>query len=354
MIDSHSIRVGRRRSSVVSSRSLSRRAVIAAIAAIALSAACGCANRDERPPFVPPAETPYRVEPWRFGVRDGHRITTDHYVVYTTVRDASLLDALPRALETTYAFLQYTVPTPCAGSERMQVYLFANRDDWVRFTRATYPEKADLLTSIRNGGYTEGDVAVIEYVAHQVTGTLLAHEAMHQYLHHCARQRVPAWLNEGLAVLCEGQRWHSDGLADFDPSFNPSRRNALAESLLRQETFPLSELLRINAGHVVGGPVRDIAAYYAQVWALLLFLREGDEGRYAAGLDQLLEALGDGRLEAHAAAASAASETGPLDAGTALFTAFISPDIETVDREYHRFMRQRILGERVMAGVGVP
>ena len=46
---------------------------------------------------------------------------------------------------------------------------------------------------------------------------------------------------------------------------------------MRDEIFSLEELLRINAGHVVGGSTRKVSAYYGQVWALMLFLREGQE-----------------------------------------------------------------------------
>lgn len=311
-----------------------------------LAALGGCVGGERRDEFVPLRNVACRATPWRFGPREGQRITTEHYEIFTTIRDQRLLDSLPQALETTYAYFQHLVPVPGAPTERMPVYLFADREDWLRFTRQQYPHKAELLTRIRNGGYTEGNVAVIEYVAHQVTATILAHEAMHQYLYHCARQRVPAWLNEGLAVLCEGQRWDNRGLAAIDPWFNPNRRNALAEALLRQDTYPLSELLRINAGHVVGGPLRNISAYYAQLWALLLFLREGEDGKYAPDLDRLLAAVGRGELEAHVQAASIGAHDPPLEFGPALFHAFFGADIDAVDTEFHRFMRQRILAEK--------
>ena len=50
----------------------------------------------------------------------------------------------------------------------------------------------------------ERGITVAEYVSHAVTFPLLTHEGFHQFLYHCAYPRVPAWLNEGLAVMCEG------------------------------------------------------------------------------------------------------------------------------------------------------
>lgn len=305
----------------------------------------GCAGAERRGRFVAPETVQYVIEPWEYRGTEGRRVLTDHYEIHTTLRDARLIESLPQALEASYAYFQHLVPAP-APQERMPVYVFAGRSDWVLFTRTNFPQKASLLTRIRNGGYTEGSTAVIEYVAHQVTATIMTHEALHQYLHHCVRRRVPAWLNEGLAVLVEGQRWDAGGLRNFDPWFNPARRNPLADVLLRDEQLPLGELLRINAGHVVGGPSRGVSAYYGQVWALMLFLREGEGGKYAAGLDRLLHALANEDIRMHMRAAALTSAKGELDDGTALFAAFISDEIEAVDEEYVRFMRKRILGQR--------
>lgn len=322
-----------------------RRTAARWLPAFLLAHLAGCAAR-ERDEFVALRNVPAESSPWSYGGREGRKLVTEHYEIFTTLRDQRLIDSLPQAMETTYAWFQRLAPVPDPPRERMPVYLFADRDDWTYFTRRNFPQKAALLTKVRNGGYTEGSTAVIEYVAHQVTVTVMAHEGMHQYLHHCVRQRVPAWLNEGLAVLCEGQRWDADGLRGFDPWFNPARRNALAEALLRNDLYPLEELLRINAGHVVGGPTRGIATYYAQVWALLLFLREGEQGKYAEGFRQLMAALPDEKLEARARAAFVTSDRPEYDMGTGLFMAFISPEIEAVDAEYARFMGERVLGQR--------
>jgi hypothetical protein len=304
----------------------------------------GCAGSKKTTPVL--TDVPFEINDWQYADATGFRIQTEHYEIFTTLTDRVLLDALPQAMETAYLFYRELVPTAREPEQPMPVYLFARRAEWADFTKRFGPQRARTLLKVRNGGYMERGVTVAEYVSHAVTFPLLTHEGFHQFLFHCAHPHVPAWLNEGLAVLCEGQRWGNAGLTEFDPWHNPQRRNTLAEVLLRDELFSLDELLRINAGHVVGGSTRKISAYYGQVWALTLFLREGEEGKYAEGFARLLNALGSSDLENYARAYHVQSSRQSYNFGRDLFCNFISDDLETVEREYLTFMRQRILGAR--------
>lgn len=304
----------------------------------------GCAGPRKNTPVL--EDVRFEIKPWRYQGRPGRLLRTEHYEIYTTLSDDVLLAAIPQAVETAYSFYRQLVPTAREPGERMKVYLFAHRSEWASFTRRLAGPRAATLLKVRRGGYSERGVSVIEYVAHSVTFPLLAHEGFHQYLHCCVNRRVPAWLNEGLAVLCEGQRWSDSGLKEFDPWYNPARRNALAETLLRDELLPLDELLRVNAGHVIGESTRRVKAYYGQLWALTLFLREGQDGKYAEGFGRLLESLGSRELEPLARVAQVRSRHPATDFGRAVFCSFISDDLETVEREYVAFMRQKVLGQR--------
>jgi len=324
-------------------RLVTYRSVLLALAACWLYAG-GCAGSRNATPVL--RDVPFEIEAWQYRGNPGQRITTEHYEIYTTLRDEVLLTSLPQAMETGYLFYRQLVPTAREPAQRMPVYLFARRSEWADFTRRLAGPRARTLLKVRRGGYTERGVAVIEYVAHSITFPLVAHEGFHQYVHHCVNRRVPAWLNEGLAVLCEGQRWDSVGLKEFDPWHNPTRRNTLAEALLRKEIRPLDELLQISAGHVVGETTRKIGTYYAQLWALVLFLQEGQEGKYAESFTRLRNTLGSQDLEPFARAAHVKSTYATYSFGRELFCNFISDDLEAVQREYTAFLRQKILGGR--------
>ena len=318
-------------------RFLMKSCVAAGMLAVGLSLVPGCesAKKNTTPVLE---DVPFEVETWQYTGHPGRRITSAHYEIYTTLTDRILLDALPQVVESAYRYYRELVPTAREPRQPMKVYLFARRGEWANFTRRFGPLRAQTLLKVRQGGYMERGITVAEYVSNAVTFPLLTHEGFHQFLYHCANPRVPAWLNEGLAVVCEGQRWDKTGLVEFDPWHNPRRRNTLAEALMRGEVFSLDELLRINAGNVVGGSTRRISAYYGQVWALMLFLREGVEGKYAARFASLRAILGNREL---ASAAGGSSRV----LSHKLFTEYISDDLPTVQREYTEFMRQRILGK---------
>ncbi len=305
----------------------------------------GCQQPRDALPVL--TDVPYQASDWEFARHAGRRMLTEHYDIRTTVRDPLLIESIPQAVETAYGYYRQLVPTEREPSERMRVYLFARRDEWAAFTRRFAGARAATLLKVRRGGYSERGVSVIQYVAHSVTFPLLTHEGFHQYLYCCVKGRVPAWLNEGLATLCEGQRWSGSGLQSFDPWYNPTRRNALADALVRGDLIPLDELLEMNAGHVVGGPTRKIGTYYAQVWALMLFLREGADGAYAESFDRLLHALGREDLRPHARAAYVKTKN-PVNYsfGRGVFEAFIGTDLQAIEREYVAFVRARLLGSR--------
>lgn len=321
---------------------MSARFVAAAWVALLIG---GCAARPAPGPVV--ADVAYEREDWKYQQSVGAAIRSEHYELYTTLREPVLQQSLPQVLESAYNYYRELVPAAQPPAEPMKVYLFATRGEWEHFTRRLAGPRAATLLKVRGGGYSERGVSVIEYVAHEITFPVMLHEGFHQYLYHCVHPNIPAWLNEGLAVYCEGHRAGGHGVSGFDPWYNPTRRNALAELLVRdRELFSLEELLRINAGHVVGGTRRRIDAYYAQVWALMLFLREGEDGRYAPGFARLLAALGRDDIEPFARAAHATSSRPEYNFGQSLFSAFISDDYETVDREFRRFMRRTVLGEK--------
>lgn len=301
----------------------------------------GCASRSPRP-----APTAYEMHPWSFGQVEGRLITTEHYAIRTTVTDARLIETFPELMERAWRYYAELVPPARTTAEPLKVYLFATRGQWIAYTHHFTGPRAATYLKVRGGGYSERGVSVIQYVAHQITFPVLAHEGLHQYLYHCVNPEVPAWINEGLAVVCEGQHWTARGLERFDRWYNPLRRNQLAEALLRNRLYPLRELLSTNAGNIIQETSTRVGTYYAQVWALMLFLWEGQEGKYAVGFQNLLNSLGAEDLRRRVQAEGAFAAGPPPSGGEALFRSFISDDLESVEREYVAFLRERILNGR--------
>ncbi len=301
-----------------------------------LAGGCLTLTRDRSP-------VAHELTTWEFGPYEGRRMTTAHYEIYTTVTDPVLLETFPQLLERAYARYQELVPPARPPAERMQVYLFQTRAQWAYMTRRLTGPRAETFLKIRNGGYSEGGISVIQYVSHAVTFPLLTHEGFHQYLYHCVHPAVPAWLNEGLAVVCEGQRWTGSGLKKFDEAYNPVRRNLLAQAVARNRLYPLQELLDTHAGRVVHETSTRVGTYYAQVWALMLFMWRGE---YADDFARLRAALAEPDFEQRLRAEQALSDKPDISRGEALFRSFITDDLTTFERRYIAFLRRELLNER--------
>lgn len=294
-------------------------------------AACGCRS-------APVAAIDAEFVDWNFGRAAGTKIITEHYELHTTLKDQRLLATLPELMERTHEQYARLVPPHHDHEQRMPVYLFARRPEWEYFTRRFTGGRAGVFLQIRNGGYSEQGVTVVQYVSHPATFPLLAHEGLHQYLHHRVTPQAPAWLNEGLATVCEGQRWTGDRLAQFDPHFNPTRANALAEALLEKRLLPLRQLLGTHAGRIVGETGRTVATYYAQVWGLVLFLMEAEGGKYAAAFERLCAELASPKVEASPELAG--------NPGEAIFRSYITDDLDGFERELNRYWGRRLLNTR--------
>lgn len=150
---------------------------------------------------------------------------------------------------------------------------------------------------------------------------VLLHEAIHQIVHHYYSQRVhgdrpqPWWFQEGLAAYFEGFRKNSRGDIIPDPSKTTSRLPAVKELLAEGGEFiPLQKLmgwhvddiwknwLSQGSAHEKEAQVQKLQYAYAESWALVHFLRHGEEQRFRSlFMDYLrLEMEGKGSRDAFA------------------------------------------------------
>lgn len=331
---------------------MNRRRELMLIMAAALSFVIGCSNETLEP-------IEFERNAWSYRDRDGTHLVTEHYDIYTTVADDYLIESFPEFIEQAHTFYTEFVPfqdpvdpedaeaaEEAVAAEplpRLQTYLFAQRSEWTDFTRRrNAPSRAESLLRIRRGGYAQGDTAAIQFVTNSVTFPLLAHEGFHQYLSTRVNPRVPAWLNEGLAVCSEGFR-RVGSYYTFDPLFNPARRNALARPMAEGRMIPLRVLISIHPSDVLERQSAAIGTYYAQVWALINFLRDGEEGIYRERYDRMIVALRAPDLERHARAAYL-GEAGAYNYGEYLFRAFFGDDLSAIEAEYLSYIRDTLIG----------
>ncbi len=162
-------------------------------------------------------------------------------------------------------------------------------------------EPFDVLLFSGDHGYTEYVQDAIGAVPHRTAGmyshalrqlviwnqpnedemlATVRHEGFHQLFHSVVRD-VPRWLDEGLAEVYEhGKtvrgRWRLDGHVPA------AHRDALRDGLVPLERFVFTDATTF---------MRDAASNYAQAWAFVTFLREGNadqQQRFTTLLERLV------------------------------------------------------------------
>jgi len=305
------------------------------IVAVAGSGA-GCRSNPSLPEFTAVEEE------WSYGQRTGKLLRTDHFEIRTTAADPEFVDVLPLFLETAYQQYAELVPVATPAATKLQTYVFANRGEWDRYVRETFPARYPVYARISAGGFADRNQCVAYYMPQRIyTLSIIAHEGLHQYLGAMFNVPVPAWLNEGLACYCETFQFKK-GVPVFTPLDNSFRMNSLRQSLAGGSLIPLKEMLATDAGQViVRSQSATTRAYYAQAWALVCMLRHGLHGKYRDGFDRMCADIGRRESVVRAQAARiAAPEPSATSMGEALFRAYISTDLEEFEAEYGQYMRQ--------------
>jgi hypothetical protein len=302
-----------------------------------VSAGWGCAVSDDVAPVM------YEEKSWSpvNGV-SGHQLTTEHFDLRLTVRDELLRSYLPAFMETAYREYSLLMPPERNRDERLKVYVFDTRDQWAHFTSTTYPQHAATYLRITAGGYT--DQATATAVAFDLrrdrTLSLLAHEGLHQYLAHHFRRTVVPWLNEGLACQWEAFELNEDR-PTFTPRKNHLRMNALAEALTTEDgLIPLESLFKMHAGHALHATDRPVRIYYAQLWSLILFLKEGP---HAEEFAELLADAGTDRLDQRVQAyRSEKVANQAISYGELVFRCYITEDLDAFFEQYRAYVRELV------------
>lgn len=289
-------------------------------------------------PLRPVTQT---VEPWTFEKVEGRRILTPHFAIHSTLRDAQLEEALPDYLEAAHREYAALVPPRMGQEDRLQTYVFDQRGQWERFAARQFPQRFSVYQQISAGGFSEGATCAAYYIGRSYTLSVLAHEGMHQYLAQNCDVRLPAWLNEGLATYCESFEAPGNRVV-FTPRRNTFRINALREALQAKTLLPLADMLATDAGTViVEGRSAKTRTYYAQAWALVVYLRHGAAGRHERGFNRLLRDLASGET---AIVTQAARIRSPNPSGTsfgeAMFRAYITEDLESFEADFERHVHE--------------
>lgn len=287
------------------------------------------------------------IQQWTFVSPSGRMIQTPNYRIFTTLPDGYILQRLPRFAES--ALAHYTTafgPLP-SPTQPMETYFLASRPQWARMTQHLMGRQAELFLRIQRGGYASEAKGVFFEIGPSDSFSLMAHEGWHQYVQATFKEPLPIWLDEGIATTMEGFRW-ANASADqpvFIADQNRERFVTLRDAAARKKLLSLADLLNTSPQQQLVKSDEGTLIYYAQVWALVLYLQKGEGGVHRQQLTSLLQdaARGDlgrmvaGTFDARGASLSIQSRRGPL-----VFQTYFNRDLSKADEEYQRFIRQLV------------
>ena len=277
-------------------------------------------------------------EPWTNGPVNGIKISTAHYRIFTSSTNHALLSLLPALMEQAYS--QYVSLTGLsavpADAQSMTMYLLADRRQWVELTRQVAGPAADTYLAVQSGGYCHRGVCVLWDLRYFGTYSVGVHEGMHQFLYHRLSETAPAWVEEALASVAEGFGINGNAVA-FTPEQNAFRLTALRTELSHERWIPLERLLASDAG---GMQPEELADYYGQLWAMMLYLRSNPQ--HGQGFKRLLADAAAGRMRAELAIPPEMGHGRAFNRAAAvpLFQHYIQQDLEQFEAGYRQYARK--------------
>lgn len=285
----------------------------------------------------------------------GLKITTSHYEIYTSLQDPLILRQIPVFLESAFRSYAQVLGRSIETDKKLQVYFFDTREQWEDFSRYWTGGSAPIYLKIKAGAYYFKGASIAYRLSRKANFSILAHEGWHQFSDELFKLRLPAWLDEGLATNFEAFRWEN-GQVIFDPRNNGSRLWALKNTLNNDRMIPLSDLLTLDAGRVLSHTSADssesqsnprVAAYYAQLYALIRFFREDNYGKRLGQFQDMLDDAYYGRwpLDDKDRDEATQRQHNPsrlwnAKIGRLIFETHIAPSTTEIEPGYHIFCRK--------------
>ncbi len=291
----------------------------------------------------PPAASVTNQESWSFIEPGGKVFSTQHFRIFTTATSGYILDRLPSFTESSLARYSSSITELPPPARQLDTYFLATRAQWARMTQSLMGKESENLLRIQRGGFAHNGQGVFFDIGPRDTFALMAHEGWHQYTQSTFRDPLPVWLEEGIATTMEGFRW-DDTLSDvpiFLPWANLERFDMLRNAQNSKRLISLHRLFATTPQEELTVSQDGTLIYYSQVWALSLFLAEGENGKYRPGFEQLLKDAASGTVFAKVAKSlgTRAAQTSLLRRrGPEIFMTYFTKDIAAAESEYQNFI----------------
>ncbi len=266
-----------------------------------------------------------------------------YYVIHTDL-DGGLAQDLARRMDAMHAVYGGR-PGGEHAAAPLQVFLLAKRADYLNLAGSQLRSTGGVFLPGKNVL-----AAFLETQGRDALRRTLQHEAFHQFAYLSISDRLPIWLNEGMAQYYEEGLWIGDG---FRLGQVPPRRLRQLQADIRAgRLVPFGDFMAMSPDDWARtlnshGETRG-ATQYNQAWAMVHFLVAATDGAgkplYRARLIQMLELIRGG-VDSRTAFETAFS--GNYEGFQARFLEFVrrlrpSPEATYIER-------QEVLGDMLIA-----
>ena len=160
-------------------------------------------------------------------------------------------------------------------------------------------EDAEHWFQLKSGGVTIDGTAVLYHLDRRgrsrVTLRIAAHEGWHQYAEAAFISCLPTWLDEGIGTWMEGFRIRR-GEVQFLPASNWDRLTTLREIMNSGRMSSLQDLMQSDPSSLLSTGRTTLLGYYAQLWGLVSFIIEFEDGKYMPALRTILQEAATGEI----------------------------------------------------------
>ena len=282
---------------------------------------------------------------WRWNSVEGIEIDTRSWTIKSSLRSANFTGSLPAFYEAALRNYRSGLVALPAPPRRLEACVFGTREEWSRYTEHRLGSEAGPYLKMGRGGFTSGGEAVLYDIGPRDTLAIAAHEGWHQYSQTTFRYSLPVWMEEGVACYMEGFRQPAGAPEPvFLPWRNPERYAELRTAARKSRLATLREVLEGSPQSFLETSRDAQLAYYAQVWALVHYMRDGEGGRYRAGLEAMLADAVSGGIPARIKSSDAIPDERARrlalssKSGIWLVLVYLDEDYERFERGYDRFI----------------
>jgi len=191
---------------------------------------------------------------------------TPYYDIHSDLKGELVREAAARLTAMAEEYHRRTKGLSQRNPPRMPFYLLSNKDDY--YAAGGSPGTTGMC-------FRHKLIALVPRPVHEGFWRTVQHEGFHQFAHHRITQKMPVWLDEGLAEYFELGIWTGDGFVTG--LIPPVRLKRVKKMIAEKKLRPFEEMIDMTRSE---WNTKVLQANYDQAWSMVHFMIQGEGGKY--------------------------------------------------------------------------